>query len=140
MAAGEMSIGVESTRQASPVWVKNDRGDGEDDHQQSREAEGALDPLEFGDEDKEREQQTHSEQDELFRPSGEEMRNNGQAAEFGCTCEQVKQVGSHQGRDAERLAEAIANDRKDRLSGDNGYPAAHLHVDDDGECAEDDRP
>ena len=92
--------------------------------------------MEAGNVDEEWQQQPHSEQHNLLRPAGEQMNEDGQAAELRRAGEEIEEIRSHEGCDAKRNAEPIANDGKDRLSSDDSHPAAHLHVHDDGEGSE----
>src|ERR1700751_4670330 len=110
-------------------------GNSEDDHQKSRQSKNPLDPLEFKYVDEAPDHENAADQNQLFRPIGEQTYSNRNSGDFSCTGDDIQESRSDQGREPKFESQTLADNSKDRLLGNDGDPPTHLHIDNDRDSA-----
>ena len=130
----------EAVRDAAPVRVQLDRGDGEHQEAEADIAEEPLEPLERkhpGDDD----DADHAEQDQVaVRQARHELQHDRDAADLRGARQQVHDLGGDEGPESRTEADALTHEVEDRALRDRGDAAAHLGVDDDPDHADHDHP
>src|SRR4029434_5437137 len=110
-------------------------GNSEDDHQESRQPKNPLDPLEFKSVDETPDQENAADQNQLFRQTGEQTYSNRNPGDFSGAGNNIQESRANQSGEPKFESQTLADDSKDRLSGNDGDPPTHLHINNDRDGA-----
>jgi hypothetical protein len=139
-AAAGVRAGHEPVGDVSPVGMKLDRRDREDEQAKTEIAEDALDPPERQHPGADGKAEDRKRDQETVGKTGEELEADGYASDLGRAGHQVDDLGGDQGRESRTEAGPLTDKVEDRTLGDRRDAPAHLRIDDDPRDSDHDDP